>query len=182
MKQYTSRLFTTLITLVSISTFAASSSPAALVAAYNFDEASGTILNDYSGNANNGTISGATWATGHDGGALSFDGADDWVTIADSASLDLTTGMTLEAWVNPTVQSSLATYVIPDIPTPGAEHDDNIWWDGLGHNSQDGLYRVPFGAINPGDELTLRFRSYHNDLTRVRVRFWDTATGSEFTL
>ena len=34
--------------------------------------------------------------------ALSFDGADDLVTIADSNSLDLVSGMTLEAWVNPT--------------------------------------------------------------------------------
>ena len=32
---------------------------------------------------------------------MSFDGVDDWVTVADSASLDLTSGMTLEAWVKP---------------------------------------------------------------------------------
>jgi hypothetical protein len=38
---------------------------------------------------------------GRAGGALSFDGLDDWVTVADAASLDLATGMTLEAWVNP---------------------------------------------------------------------------------
>ena len=36
------------------------------------------------------------------GTALSFDGAGDFVSVADSASLDLSTGMTLEAWVRPT--------------------------------------------------------------------------------
>ncbi len=30
-----------------------------------------------------------------------FDGADDFVNIADANSLDLTNGMTIEAWVNP---------------------------------------------------------------------------------
>ena len=33
------------------------------------------------------------------GGALSFDGVNDWVTVADAAALDLTNAMTLEAWV-----------------------------------------------------------------------------------
>jgi hypothetical protein len=32
---------------------------------------------------------------------VSFDGVNDSVTVADSASLDLTSGMTLEAWVRP---------------------------------------------------------------------------------
>ena len=35
------------------------------------------------------------------GNALVFDGSTSWITIPDSPSLHLTTGMTLEAWVNP---------------------------------------------------------------------------------
>jgi Concanavalin A-like lectin/glucanases superfamily len=81
--------------------------PASLVAAYSFNEGSGTIVNDASGNGNNGTISGATWTTsGKYGNALSFNGSNSRVTVPDSASLHLTTGMTLEAWVYPTVLSS----------------------------------------------------------------------------
>jgi hypothetical protein len=76
--------------------------PTGLVASYNFDAGSGTTLADLSGNANSGTITGATWATsGKTGGALSFNGTSNYVQVADSNSLDLTTGMTLEAWVNP---------------------------------------------------------------------------------
>ena len=75
---------------------------AGLVGAYSFDNGAGTATPDLSGTGNNGTISGATWTTsGRHGGALSFDGVNDWVTVPDAASLDLTTGMTLEAWVNP---------------------------------------------------------------------------------
>jgi Concanavalin A-like lectin/glucanases superfamily/Abnormal spindle-like microcephaly-assoc'd, ASPM-SPD-2-Hydin/Fibronectin type III domain len=73
-----------------------------LVAAYSFDEGSGTTVNDLTGNGNNGTISGATWTpSGKFGKALSFNGNNSLVTIPDAASLRLTTGMTLEAWVNP---------------------------------------------------------------------------------
>ena len=47
--------------------------------------------------------SGPTWTTaGKYGNALSFDGVNDLVTVADANSLDLTNGMTLEAWVRPT--------------------------------------------------------------------------------
>ncbi len=44
--------------------------------------------------------------SGKFGSALSFDGVNDIVTVADSASLDLTTRATLEAWVNPTALGS----------------------------------------------------------------------------
>ena len=76
--------------------------PAGLVGAWGFDEASGTTTPDASPAANTGTISGATrTVAGRFGGALSFDGVNDWVTVADANSLDLSTGMTLSAWVNP---------------------------------------------------------------------------------
>jgi PKD repeat protein len=87
--------------LITVSQAPASSS--GLVAAYSFDEGSGTSVNDTSGKGNNGTISGATWTnSGRYGKALVFDGVNNWVTVNDAASLDLPTGMTLEAWVYPT--------------------------------------------------------------------------------
>jgi len=84
-----------------------------LVAAYGFEEGTGVTVLDGSGNTNTGTISGATWTTlGRYGGALEFDGVDDRVFVNDSASLDLTTGITLEAWVYPTAfQTSWRTIV-----------------------------------------------------------------------
>src|SRR5690349_14029109 len=88
---------TFLITRTSVSRVNAAST--GLVAAYAFNEGSGTIVTDSSGNGNNGSISGATWTTaGKFGGALSFNGTSSRVIINDSASLHLSTGMTLEAW------------------------------------------------------------------------------------
>ena len=81
--------------------------PQGLVAAYGFEEASGTQVIDASGNANHGTISGATRiGTKQFGNALKFNGTSNWITVNDSASLDLTVGMTMEAWVYPTVTPS----------------------------------------------------------------------------
>src|SRR5258706_318946 len=74
-----------------------------LVAAYAFDEGSGTTVADVSGNNNNGTISAATWTTaGKFGSALVFNGTSAQVTVPNATSLQLTTGMTLEVWVFPT--------------------------------------------------------------------------------
>ncbi len=74
-----------------------------LVAAYSFNEGSGTTVADSSGNGNNGTISGATWTSaGKFGSALSFNGKSSRVVVNDSTSLHLSSGMTLEAWVSPT--------------------------------------------------------------------------------
>src|SRR5262245_6948365 len=69
------------------------------VAAFNFDEAAGSVLRDLSGNGNHGTITRATWAPGKFGSALAFNGTNAMVSVPDSNSLDLTRSMTLEAWV-----------------------------------------------------------------------------------
>jgi len=75
----------------------------ALVAAYAFDEGTGTTVADASGNAHTGTIANATWSpSGKYGDALSFNGTNARVNVPDATSLHLTTGMTLEAWVEPT--------------------------------------------------------------------------------
>ena len=89
--------------------------PVGLVAAYGFDEPSGTTVTDASGTGNTGTISGATRSTtAKFVRSLSFDGNNDWVTVPDANSLDLTTGMTLEAWVRPTAGSLWRTAIIKE--------------------------------------------------------------------
>ena len=89
--------------------------PSGLVLALGFDETTGAAVTDASGQGNHGTISGATRTTaGRFGGALSFDGVNDWVTVADAASLDLTNRLTIEAWVFPTALNSEETVVLKE--------------------------------------------------------------------
>ncbi|MBW7882852.1 MAG: alpha-amylase, partial [Caldilineaceae bacterium] len=61
----------------------------------------------------------------------------------------------------------------------GSAPDNNVEYFGLGHNSHDALYRVPFGAVTPGTEVILRFRTYHNDVTGVRARIWNTTASAQ---
>ena len=75
--------------------------PAGLVAAYSFNEGSGTTVTDLSGNNLTGTIVGATWTTGGKyGNGLSFDGAGSYVDLGNPSALQLTGSMTIEAWIN----------------------------------------------------------------------------------
>jgi glucose/arabinose dehydrogenase len=87
-----------------------------LVLAYAFEETSGTSATDVSAAKNNGTVNGATrTASGKFGRALSFDGVNDRVDVPDAASLDLTTGMTLEAWVKPTTNAGWRTAILKEL-------------------------------------------------------------------
>ncbi len=96
------------VLLVGVSPCAVSAqSPPGLVAAWGFNEGAGATTADASGNGNTGTISGATWTpAGRYGNALTFNGVNDLVVVNASSSLNLTTGMTLSAWVYPTGQQS----------------------------------------------------------------------------
>jgi fibronectin type 3 domain-containing protein len=87
-----------LLTLVLAAPALAAPPPPGLVAAYAFDEASGTTAVDATGAGNNGVVVGGTWAPGRYGGALSFDGSNDYVGLPALGTF-YNSGFTLEAWV-----------------------------------------------------------------------------------
>jgi hypothetical protein len=72
-------------------------SPPELISYWTFDEGAGNVAGDWS-NGNHGTIHGATWTDGIVGGALSFDGVDDFVDAGSTFSTP--ESFTIEAWVN----------------------------------------------------------------------------------
>src|SRR6266480_6245318 len=117
-----------------------------LVAAYSFNEGSGTTVADVSGNNNTGTLSGATWTTaGRYGNALVFNGTNASVTVPNAASLGLTTGMTLEAWVYPTATPTGWRAVI----------DKNVDGYYLMASSDQGNRPAVGGAWPPGNRILL---------------------------
>jgi hypothetical protein len=90
------------------------------VAEYNFDEISGTTAYDKSGNNNHGVLgtgnSAPTWGYGKIGGALKFDGANDYLAAGTSPNFDLGTGnFTIGWWMKfPISQSEAFAGVIAD--------------------------------------------------------------------
>ena len=80
-------------------------------------------LEDKSGNDNDGTNHGTTFATGKINQAASFDGVD-YIEIPDDDSLDITNEITLEAWVYP---ESWDNAHENNILTKGGDDDWGVW-------------------------------------------------------
>ena len=70
------------------------------VAYWRMDENAGTIAYDDTVNNNDLVISGASWTTsGKFGNVLSFDGVNDQATTSNSTSLNITSDLSISAWV-----------------------------------------------------------------------------------
>ncbi len=81
----------------------AGNTEAELVGHWKFDEGSGAVAHDSSGNGNDGTFqSDPQWVGGRLGVALEFDG-DDWVNFGNPPKLVITGPITITCWVNPAV-------------------------------------------------------------------------------
>ena len=149
-----------------------SAAPSGLVAAYGFDEGSGTTVTDASGNGNNGTVANATWSTaGKFGEALSFNGTSSLVTIPNSASLQLSSGMTLEAWVDPSTVNANWRDVI-------YKANDNFYLEATSTNASQpdagliagGSYADAFGtAALPANTWSFLTETYDGSTLRLYV-------------
>ena len=155
------------------------SSTPGLVAAYAFDEGSGTTVTDASGSGNTGTAANTTWSSaGKYGKALSFNGTSSRVTIPDAASLHLSTAMTLEAWVRP----SAVTNKWRDVIEKG---NDNYYLEATSNKSSrpaggaiiGGSYAEAFGttalAVNTWTHLAATY-----DGSALRLYVNGTLTGT----
>ncbi len=116
----------------------------AAVADYAFNEGSGSVVVDASGRSNNGVMSGGVSRITDSarGRVLSFNGAEGLVSVPDAASLDLTTAMTLEAWVRPTTVDGWRTVLMKE-------------GDGLSYalySSQDVARPAGYVRVNDRDE------------------------------
>jgi len=69
-----------------------------LIGYWSFDEGSGIIVYDGSDFNNDGTIFGASWTTGFDDNALSFDG-NDYIDVGNDVSLKPDLPITISAWI-----------------------------------------------------------------------------------
>ena len=87
--------------LVSLQSAVVAEAQTGLVAAYGFNETSGTTSVDASGNGNNGTLTnGAVFASGKNGNGLSLDGVNDYFEAPETSSIDIRGTITISAWIN----------------------------------------------------------------------------------
>ncbi len=91
-----------------------------VVSRWSFNEGSGSVAVDNSGNGHDGTINGATVVDGISGKALSFDGVDDYVSLPSSSNL---------SFYSLTEEFSTSFWIKPDSVAPSdqaiLEHDDD---------------------------------------------------------
>ena len=77
-----------------------------LIAHWSFDDGSGDVAEDSSGNGYHATLSNMdpteAWVNGKIGAALAFDGIDDYVNAGSPQGLDNLAAFTYAAWINPT--------------------------------------------------------------------------------
>jgi hypothetical protein len=83
-----------------------------LAAYWSFDDGTGQPVEDKSPNRNDGAVqNGVSATTGKFKSALLFDGADDFVRVPSSASLNLSDAVTVSAWVTPEVDGAWQSIV-----------------------------------------------------------------------
>jgi len=88
-------------TSAAVSVTVSNAAPAGLIAGLGFNEGSGTSSADLTGNAHTATlVNGPAWVAGKYGNALSFDGSNDEVGVANASTIDLgSSNFTVMLWV-----------------------------------------------------------------------------------
>jgi len=108
-----------------------------LVLYLTFDEGSGNIAYDYSGNKNHGMLHGATWSNGKYGKSLLFDRMNEYVNVSNISITGV--NLTISLWF----KSNPLTLSLP--PAPGGPA-----WGGtlLTYDGNDTIYFIPASDTN----------------------------------
>ena len=120
---------------------AAPALPAGLVGEYRFNEGSGTTTADGSASANNGTlVGGATFAAGHTGSGLSFNGSTGRVELASDLSPTLGGTGTVAFWIMTTQIGNNTMWQAPGVLGVESAGDGNdVFWGWLDATGRIGV-------------------------------------------
>jgi hypothetical protein len=118
-----------------------------LVGWWKLDDGTGSTAADSSGNGDTGTLmNGAAWAPGRVGpSSVSLDGSDQFVDVGNPSDLNLTSAMTLSAWVEPTSLTAWQRVITKMGDDSVPENDSYV----LGVSGNGGVY---FGLFQNGSQ------------------------------
>jgi len=105
-----------LVALVALCLTAAHAAETGLVAHWTFDEGSGDVARDVTGNGHDARLTGTEWVLSPRGYALRFDAKEDAARYGDPASMNMSGDMTLAVWarVDPTIDPDTCHLLIGD--------------------------------------------------------------------
>jgi len=100
-----------------------------LVGYWNFDEGSGTVAKDGSGNGNNGTITSPAWTTGKVDKAIDFSTEiGTGITIPNSSSLNISNNLTISTWINYIASPATSNQINPLKKMTGTGDANYVWY------------------------------------------------------
>lgn len=143
-----------------------------LVGYWSFEDGSGSVATDFSGNGNDGTLQGdPQWTSGRLGTALDFDGSDDYVETNSELSA-LRSKATLTFWIK-TSQSTDNGSAWEQPGVTGIEiggGDDDIFWGIIDPNGHIGIQKGNGNYIDTTSAIN------DNEWHFIAL-FWDATTG-----
>jgi hypothetical protein len=143
------------------------------VARWAFDEGSGTVAGDSTGNGNAGTlVNGPTWTAGRINQALSFDGVNDYVTIPDSPALDAFP-FTIAVWMKTSTTSGVRGIVNKYVAS--SSNGYNVFMNG--GNLCAWYYRDGSNYVYDGGGCTLSTAGLNDNRWHLVVYAVDAAGG-----
>jgi fibronectin type 3 domain-containing protein len=150
-----------LLTLASAPSLSAQSGP---VAAYGFNEGTGTTSADLSGNGLTATLtSGATWRSGKYGSAVSLNGTSNYVNLGNPTLLRLTGSMTVSAWINSSAFPVDDAAIVSKRNTNGYQLDTTI---------DEGPRTIGFKLTSNGGSSMIRYGA-----TTLQLNTWYHVAG-----
>ena len=164
------------------------SAPAAfgdLIGWWTFDEGSGTVAQDSSGNGVDGTFVGSPeWVAGIRDGALQFDGSSS-VDCGNTTALEVTGPITIACWVNPAALGGQRTFVARDAAYILKASDSNLRFttpgilDHTGTNTTltAGTWQHVAATFDPGQSGGLVFYLNGVETDRLTASAMNAGTG-----